>query len=66
MQQVQAAGFKSLLSWSDHIPHCLLVRLPLQFSASVVDMHGQWPATEPDKALFFMAVQHARYHPNPD
>lgn len=66
MQQVEAAGFNSLCGWSEYIPTLLLERLSLQFSPRVVDLHRQWPVAEPDKALFFLAVQHARLHPNPD
>lgn len=66
MQHVEAAGFNSLCGLSDSIPTLLLERLPLQFSQQVVDLHRQWPVAEPDAALFFLAVQHARLHPNPD
>ncbi|WP_031319317.1 secretion system protein [Pseudomonas fluorescens] len=66
MQQVEAAGFHALCGWSEHIPTLLLERLSLQFSPQVVDLHRQWPVAEPDTALLFLAVQHARLHPNPD
>lgn len=66
MQQVEVAGFNSLSGLSEHLPPLLLQRLSLQFSPEVVGLHKQWPVAEPDPALFFLAVQHARYHPNPD
>lgn len=66
IQQIEAAGFNALSSWSDHVPALLLERLALQFSPQVIDLHRQWPVAEPDPALFFLAVQHARLHPNPD
>jgi type III secretion system OrgA/MxiK family protein len=65
MRQVEAAGFNALCGWSEHIPTLLLERLSLQFAPQVVDLHRQWPVAEPDAALFFLAVQHARLHPNP-
>lgn len=66
VEQVEAAGLNALWSWSEHVPRPLLERLELQFSESVVRMHRQWPVTQPDPTLFFLAVQHARLHPNPD
>lgn len=66
IQQVEAAGFNALSGWSDWMPQSLLDRLALQFSAQVIDLHKQWPVAEPDPTLFFLAVQHARLHPNPD
>ncbi|WP_339504448.1 secretion system protein [Pseudomonas sp. RL_105y_Pfl2_101] len=66
MAQVEAAGLNALWSWSEHIPGLLLERLDLQFCESVVRLHRQWPVTKPDPILFFLAVQHARLHPNPD
>lgn len=66
MQQVEVAGLNALCSWSDVISPSLLARLPLQFSAEVVELHKQWPEAEPDQTLFFLAVQHARLYPNPD
>ncbi|WP_237884957.1 secretion system protein [Pseudomonas sp. PGPR40] len=66
MEQVEAAGLNALWSWYEQVPPMLLERLTLQFSESVVRLHRQWPVTEPDTALFFLAVQHARLHPNPD
>lgn len=66
MAQVDAAGLNALWSWHEQVPTLLLERLPLQFSETVVRLHKQWPVTEPDTALFFLAVQHARLHPNPD
>ncbi|HWT69636.1 MAG TPA: secretion system protein [Pseudomonas sp.] len=65
-EQVQAAGLNALWSWQEQIPEVLLQRLLLQFSEPVVRLHKQWPVTDPDTALFFMAVQHARHYPNPD
>lgn len=66
IQQVEAAGFNALSGWRDCLPPPLLDRLALQFSAQVIDLHKQWPVAEPDPTLFFLAVQHARLHPNPD
>ncbi|WP_030127895.1 secretion system protein [Pseudomonas sp. QTF5] len=65
-QQVEVAGFNSLSGLSEHLPPLLLQRLSLQFTPEVVGLHKQWPVAEPDPALFFLAAQHARYHPNPD
>ncbi|BCX66981.1 secretion system protein [Pseudomonas izuensis] len=64
--QVEAAGLNALWSWSGQVPRMLLERLNLQFPEPVVRLHRQWPITEPDTALYFLAVQHARLHPNPD
>lgn len=66
LKQVEAAGFNALSGLSGFLPPLLLERLALQFSPHVVGLHTQWPATEADPALFFLAVQHARLHPNPD
>ena len=66
VEQVEAAGLNALWSWHEHVPPMLLQRLTLQFSQPVVSLHRQWPVTEPDTALFFLAVQHARLYPNPD
>jgi type III secretion system OrgA/MxiK family protein len=66
VEQVEAAGLNALWSWHEQIPPLLLQRLVLQFSEPVVRLHKQWPVTEPDTALFFLAVQHARLYPNPD
>lgn len=66
VEHVDAAGLNALWSWSEAVPPMLLERLPLQFSEPVVRLHRQWPVTKPDPALFFLAVQHARLHPNPD
>jgi len=66
LQQVEAAGFNSLSGFSRFLPPPLFERLPLQFSPQVVDLQAQWPVAEPDPGLFFLAVQHARLHPNPD
>jgi type III secretion system OrgA/MxiK family protein len=66
VEQVEAAGLNALWGWHSHVPPLLLERLPLQFSEPVVRLHRQWPVTEPDTALFFMAVQHARRYPNTD
>ncbi|QFG34079.1 secretion system protein [Pseudomonas umsongensis] len=66
MEQVDAAGLNALWSWCEQVPPALLERLPLQFSEPVVRLHRQWPVTQPDTALFFLAVQHARLYPNPD
>jgi type III secretion system OrgA/MxiK family protein len=66
MEQVQAAGLNALCSWHAQVPTMLLKRLTLQFCASVVRLHEQWPVAEPDPALFHLAVQHARLYPNPD
>lgn len=66
LQQVEAAGFNALSSFSGFLPPSLFERLPLQFSPHVVDLHAQWPVADPDTTLFFLAVQHARLHPNPD
>lgn len=66
MEQVEAAGLNALWSWHPQVPLMLLERLALQFSEPVVRLHRQWPVTEPDTALFFLAVQHARLYPNPD
>jgi len=66
IEQVEAAGFNALWSWREHVPPMLLELLILQFSEPVVRLSRQWPVTEPDTALFFLAVQHARLYPNPD
>ncbi|WP_434629616.1 secretion system protein [Pseudomonas sp. Z1-29] len=66
VDQVDAAGLNALSSWCEQVPPHLLERLPLQFSEPVVRLHRQWPLAKPDPALFFLAVQHARLHPNPD
>ena len=66
IQQVEAAGFNALSGWSADLPLPLFDRLALQFSPQVVDLHKQWPVAKPDPTLFFLAVQHARLHPNPD
>lgn len=66
MEQVRAAGLNALFSWHAQVPTMLLERLTLQFCASVVRLHEQWPVAEPDPALFHLAVQHARLNPNPD
>lgn len=66
LEQVQAAGLNALWSWHTYVPSPLLERLDLQFCESVVHLHRQWPVTQPDPTLFFLAVQHARLHPNPD
>ena len=66
MEQVEAVGLNALWSWREHVPPMLLERLILQFSEPVVHLHRQWPITDPDPALFFLAVQHARRYPNPD
>ncbi|CAH0213898.1 secretion system protein [Pseudomonas brassicacearum] len=66
MAQVQAAGLNALWSWSEHVPALLLERLCLQFCEPVVHLHRQWPVAKPDSTLFFLAVQHARLHSNPD
>ncbi|MGJ7515654.1 secretion system protein [Pseudomonas baetica] len=65
-EQVEAAGLNALWSWHAQVPPLLLQRLVLQFPEPVVRLHEQWPVTEPDTALFFLAVQHARRYPNPD
>ena len=65
-QQVEAAGLNALWSWHQQVPAILLQRLVLQFPEPVVRLHEQWPVTEPDTALFFLAVQHARRYPNTD
>ncbi|MGF0237005.1 hypothetical protein ACQR3P_27230 [Rhodococcus sp. IEGM1300] len=65
-QHIDAAGFNALRSWSEQVSPELLERLSLQFSPRVIALNWQWPVTEPDPALFFLAVQHARLHPNPD
>jgi type III secretion system OrgA/MxiK family protein len=66
IEQVEAAGLNALWSWYEQVPPVLLERLTLQFSEPVVRLHRQWPVTQPDTALFFLAVQHARLYPNPD
>lgn len=66
MEQVEAAGLNALWSWHEHVPLPLLERLALQFPEPVVRSYRQWPMTEPDPALFFLAVQHARHSPNPE
>jgi len=66
LEQVQAAGLNALWGWHGYIPSPLLERLDLQFCEAVVHLHRQWPVTKPDPTLFFLAVQHARLHPNPD
>lgn len=66
LEQVEAAGLNALWSWREQVPPMLLERLILQFSEPVVGLSRQWPITEPDPALFFLAVQHARRYPNPD
>ncbi|WP_160105125.1 secretion system protein [Pseudomonas izuensis] len=66
LEQVEAAGLNALWSWHEQVPPMLLERLILQFSEPVVRLHRQWPVTEPDTALYFLAVQHARRYPNPD
>lgn len=66
LQQVEAAGFNLLSSFSGRLPLPLFERLSLQFSPHVIGLHAQWPVAEPDTALFILAVQHARLHPNPD
>ncbi|UQI32908.1 secretion system protein [Pseudomonas bijieensis] len=66
LEQVQAAGLNALWSWHGVVPSPLLERLDLQFCEPVVHLHRQWPVTKPDPTLFFLAVQHARLHPNPD
>lgn len=66
LQQVEAAGFNSLSSFSGFLPLALFERLSLQFSPHVVGLHTQWPVAEADPTLFFLAVQHARLHTNPD
>lgn len=66
MPQIEAAGLNALSGWSEGVSALLPERLSLQFSPQVVDLHRQWPVAEPDPALFFLAVQHARLHPNPD
>ncbi|MHC8367747.1 secretion system protein [Pseudomonas sp. ZT5P21] len=66
LQQVEAAGFNALSSFSGFLPPPLFERLSLQFSPHAVELHTQWPVAETDTALFFLAVQHARLHPNPD
>lgn len=65
-QQIEAAGLNALWSWHEQVPTILLQRLLLQFPEPVVRLHEQWPVTQPDTALFFLAVQHARRYPNPD
>lgn len=65
-QQVDAAGLNALWSWHEQVPFMLLQRLVLQFPEPVVRLHEQWPVSEPDTALFFLAVQHARRYPNPE
>lgn len=66
LEQVQAAGLNALWGWHGYIPSPLLERLDLQFCEAVVHLHRQWPVTKPDPTLFFLAVQHARLHPNPE
>lgn len=66
MEHVEAAGLHALWSWQEQVPPMLLERLILQFAEPVVRLRNQWPATKPDTALFFLAVQHARLYPNPD
>jgi type III secretion system OrgA/MxiK family protein len=66
MEQVEAAGLNALWAWHEQVPPMLLERLTLQFSEPVVRLHRQWPVTEPDPTLFFLAVQHARLHPITD
>ncbi|WP_458130706.1 secretion system protein [Pseudomonas sp. R3-41] len=66
MAQVEAAGLNALWGWRDQVSHLLLERLDLQFSEPVVRLHQQWPIPQPAPTLFFLAVQHARLHPNPD
>jgi type III secretion system OrgA/MxiK family protein len=65
VEQVEAAGLNALCGWHEQVPPMLLERLTLQFSEPIVRLHRQWPVTEPDTALFFLAVQHARLYPNP-
>ncbi|WP_210643622.1 secretion system protein [Pseudomonas sp. Tri1] len=66
MEQVEAAGLNALWSWHGQVPPMLLERLALQFSEPVVRLHRQWPLLKPDPTLFFLAVQHARFHPRPE
>lgn len=66
LQQVEATGFHLLSNFSGLLPLPLFERLFLQFSPQVVGLQTQWPVAEPDTALFILAVQHARLHPNPD
>jgi type III secretion system OrgA/MxiK family protein len=66
VEQVEAAGLNALWSWEGQVPPMLLERLALQFSAPVVLLHQQWPVAKPDPVLFFLAVQHARFHPLPE
>jgi type III secretion system OrgA/MxiK family protein len=66
VEQVQAAGLNALWSWHEQLSPMLLERLILQFCEPVVRLHRQWPVAEPNSTLFFLAVQHARLHPNPD
>ncbi|MEZ1316883.1 secretion system protein [Pseudomonas fluorescens] len=66
MHQVQAVGLNSLAGLAECVPAPLFERLPLQFSPDVVDLHAQWPVATADPTLFFLAVQHARLHPNPE
>lgn len=63
LPQIEAAGFNALSGLREFVPASLLERLALQFSPEVVDLHAQWPQATADTTLFFLAVQHARLHP---
>jgi hypothetical protein len=63
LAQVEAAGLNALWGWHGQVPSILLERLALQFTEPVVRLHRQWPIKKPDPILFFLAVQHARFHP---
>ncbi|NVZ99872.1 protein OrgA [Pseudomonas gingeri] len=63
LQQVDSVGLAQLLAFERALPAALCERLPLQFPEAVVAGLVRWPACVPDPALFFLAVQHARRHP---
>ncbi|BBP75564.1 protein OrgA [Pseudomonas gingeri NCPPB 3146 = LMG 5327] len=63
LQQVDSIGLAQLLAFEGALPTALRERLLLQFPEAVVDGLARLPVFSPDPALFFLAVQHARRHP---
>jgi len=66
VEQLQALGLHALLAFRENVPEGLSERLLLQFALPVVQRQRDLSPIAPDQALFKLAIQHARFYPDPD
>jgi type III secretion system OrgA/MxiK family protein len=65
-EQLQALGLHALLAFREVVPEGLSQMLLLQFAVSAVKRQSDLSPIAPDKALFKLAIQHARFYPDTD